>query len=355
MRQERRLVRNFLDYARLARRDLTQDGRARRSARHRHFIHVRGEFLRPGVDYNRRAADHDRAWHRLAQRAVLLPVKISARASDTRGHAHAEPVGFFQRCAVGPHVADTGLGIARNAKRGSEIGRGVETRSGNRHRQARQPATRPPQIFALDDHFLAQRGIYQDRGNRVGNCSRPSRADLFDLTAHANRINLGRSGERPDDHRNIVAPSVRVDDIGEQKSAAVFLWNAAQKLAPHEWMQLGVFVDWPFNTNEQAVRFELSEVRLEIKAWPGNRLLSVPSHRNAPAPYCVEASTALPIPQIPMFVMPQEEARTSSEDRASARPKRSLTKASFTCRGKSRKTVILSADFARRIPLSLLF
>jgi len=24
-------------------------------------------------------------------------------------------------------------------------------------------------------------------------------------------------------------------------------------------MQFGVFVDWPFNTNEQAVRFELSE------------------------------------------------------------------------------------------------
>src|SRR6267143_3713929 len=345
MRQERRLVRNFLDYARRAWRDLTQDGRedrlppmrnrrhlhdhvvvlerdvaiafterplgleqvgidqpfddnlrigrhfqidrdalryldgrARRSARHRHFIHVRGEFLRPGVDYNRRAADHDRAWHRLAQRAVLLPVKISARASDTRGHAHAEPVGFFQRCAVGPHIAHPGLGIARDAKRGSEIGRGVETRSGNRHRQACQPATRPPQIFTLDDHFLAQWGIYQDRGNGVGDCSRPSRADLFDLTAHPNRINLGRSGERPDDDRNIIAPSVRVDDIGEQKSAAVFLWNAAQKLAPHEWMQLGVFVDWPFNTNEQAVRFELSEVRLEIKAWPGKRLLGVTTH-----------------------------------------------------------------------------
>src|SRR6267143_3842377 len=307
MRQERRLVRNFLDYARLARRDLTQDGRARRSARHRHFIDVRGEFLRPGVDYNRSAADHDRAWHRLTQRAVLLPVKISARASDTRGHAHAEPVGFFQRCAVGPHVADTGLGIARNAKRGSEIGRGVETRSGNRHRQARQPATRPPQIFALDDHFLAQRGIYQDRGNGVGDCSRPSRADLFDLTAHANRINLGRSGERPDDDRNIVAPCVRVDDIGEQKSAAVFLRNAAQKLAPHEWMQLGVFVDWPFNTNEQAVRFELSEVRLEIKAGPETRLLSATTHRNKPDLYRLEASVTLLVLPILEYLPPRAE------------------------------------------------
>src|SRR5467141_1234160 len=345
MRQERRLVRNFLDYARLARRDLAQDGgedwlppvrnrrhlhdhvvvlecdvaiafterplgfqqlgidqpfddnlrigrhfqidrdalrysdgRARRSARHRDFIHVRGEFLRPGVDYNRSAADHDRAWHRLTQRAVLLPVKISARASDARGHAHAEPVGLFQRSAVGPHVAHAGLGITRDAKRGGEVGSGVEARSRNRHRQARQSATRPPQIFALDDHFLAQRGIYQDRGNGVDDCSRPCRADLFDLTAHANRINLGRSGERPDDDWNIVAPSVRVDDVSEQKNAAVFLRNAAQKLAAHEWMQFGVFVDWPFNTNEQAVRFELSEVRLEIKAGPGKRLLGVTTH-----------------------------------------------------------------------------
>ncbi len=73
-----------------------------------------------------------------------------------------------------------------------------------------------------------------------------------------------------------------VDDIREKKRAALLFRDAAQKLAADERMQFRVFVDRPVNTNEQAVRFELSEVRLEIQAWPGDRLLGVTTHRTAP-------------------------------------------------------------------------
>ena len=82
-------------------------------------------------------------------------MQIAARATDTRGHAHAQPVGCLQRATISSHVAHAGLGILGDAQRRGEIRRGVEARRGNWHRQARQTAAGLAQLIAGDDHFLA--------------------------------------------------------------------------------------------------------------------------------------------------------------------------------------------------------
>ena len=104
--------------------------------------------------------------------------------------------------------------------------------------------------------------------NGVGDRARPGGADFFDRAPHANCINLRRSGERPDYDRNVIVPSMGIDNISEKKGAALIFRNAAQKLPANEWMQLRVFIDRPVDSNEQAIRFELGQMRLEIKAWP---------------------------------------------------------------------------------------
>ena len=79
-----------------------------------------------------------------------------------------------------------------------------------------------------------------------------ARADFLDRAAHADRIDSRRSGQRADDNRHVVTPAVGIDDIGEQKSAALVFGNAAQKLAAHQRMQFGILVDGPVDANQQA-------------------------------------------------------------------------------------------------------
>ena len=130
---------------------------AREPARHRHLVEIDGELHAAGEHHDRRAADDDRARHRRAALLVLLPMQVAARAADARGHAHAQPVGGFELTAIGAHVLDAGVGIARNAERRGQIGRGVKARCRDRHRQRREPPARPAQIVAGDHDLLAGR------------------------------------------------------------------------------------------------------------------------------------------------------------------------------------------------------
>ena len=134
------------------------DRRAGDRAGDAELVHVDGELLRAGEHDDRRAADHDRDRHRLAPRAVLEPVQIAAGAGRlARHHAHGQPVGRFQRRAIGAHVLDAALGIVGDAERRGQIGRGIEARRRDRHRQAREPAAGLGQLVAGEHHLLAAR------------------------------------------------------------------------------------------------------------------------------------------------------------------------------------------------------
>ena len=91
------------------------DRRARKPAGDRHLVAVDRQFLRSGEHYDRRAADDDRDRHRLFKFAVFLPMQVTAGAARAGRHAHAEPVGGFELRPIGAHVANAGLGIARDA------------------------------------------------------------------------------------------------------------------------------------------------------------------------------------------------------------------------------------------------
>ena len=97
----------------------------------------------------------------------------------------------------------------------------------------------------------------------------PGLADLLDRLAHADRVDARRGRERADRHRDVVAPALGVDDVGEEEGAALVLRDAADELPAHERMQLGVLVDRPVDAHEQALRLEVGEVLLEIEPRPG--------------------------------------------------------------------------------------
>jgi hypothetical protein len=97
------------------------------------------------------------------------------------------------------------------------------------------------------------------------------RLDLLDRAAHADGIDLRRSGERPDGDRNVIAPAGRIRNVREQERAALAFREPALELPPHQRMQLGVLVDRAVDPHEQSLRFERGEVRLEIKRRAGRR------------------------------------------------------------------------------------
>ena len=197
------------------------DGRAGQPAGHRHLVDIDRQFLRAGEQHDRRAADDDGAGHRLLALLIFAPVQIAAGAARARRHAHAEPVLRFERGAIGAHVLHAGLGIARDAERRGEIGRGVEAGRRDRHRQAGETLAGLQQVVAFDDDFLAGGRGDHDRRDRMRDRVRPGFADVLDRLAHADRVDFRRSGERADRDRNVVAPPGAVDHIGEQEGAAL--------------------------------------------------------------------------------------------------------------------------------------
>ena len=94
---------------------------------------------------------------------------------------------------------------------------------------------------------------------------RPGLADLLDRLAHADRVDFRRSGERADRDRNVIAPPGAVDDVGEEKGAALLLGEPALKLPAHQRVQLAVLVDGVIDAGDEAARFEPAQMFLEIE------------------------------------------------------------------------------------------
>jgi hypothetical protein len=162
-------------------------------------------------------------------------------------------------------IAHAGLGIAGDAHRRREIGRGIEAGRGHRHRQQLQAAVGPAQIVAADDHLLAARIGDHHRRHRARDGVEPGRTDFLDRAAHTDGVNRGRGRKRADRDRDVIAPALGIDDVGEQERAAIGLGDAADELPAHQGMKLGVLVDRTIDPHQQPGLVERGEMLLEIE------------------------------------------------------------------------------------------
>ena len=141
------------------------DRRAGEAAGDGELVDADRQLLRPHEGDVGRAAEHDRARHRLvAALLVLEVVLIAAGTADARCHAHHQAVGRFQRRAVGAHVLHAGLGIARDDVGRGERGRAVEAGRRDRDRQAVEPLAFALQRLALQHDLVARRGRHEPGG-----------------------------------------------------------------------------------------------------------------------------------------------------------------------------------------------
>src|SRR5262249_25148584 len=79
--------------------------------------------------------------------------------------------------------------------------------------------------------------------------------------------------ERADRDWNLIATARTVDHVGEQEGAALVLRQPALELPARQRMQLGVLVDRPVDTRQQARGFEALQVLLEVARRAGGLAL----------------------------------------------------------------------------------
>ena len=101
----------------------------------------------------------------------------------------------------------------------------------------------------------------------MGDRLHPGGADLIDLAAHADGVDVRRRRQRADHDRDVVLAAFGIGDVGEDKGAALVFRHAADELPAHQRMQLGVFVDRRVDAHDQAGGFEIGQMFLEIEAW----------------------------------------------------------------------------------------
>jgi hypothetical protein len=167
--------------------------------------------------------------------------------------------------AVGADVLHPGVGIAGDDAGCGEIGRGVETGRRDRDRQRGKPAAGTGERGRCDHDVVARRTLDDARRHRVCDGVRPARADLVvSRDVHADAVDRGIRGERPDHHGNVVIPPGGIDDVGEQERLAVALGDAAAELPAHQRMHLGVFVDRRIDAPQQARLVETVDVVVQV-------------------------------------------------------------------------------------------
>ncbi len=157
-------------------------------------------------------------------------------------------------------------GILGDAERRGEIGRGVEARRRDRHRQELEPAVRLAQIVALDDDLLAARRVGPHRRDRMRDRLDPGAADLLDRRA-ACRANRSRPRPRSRRPRPACRSAGRLQSttLVNRKARRSASGNAADELQPHQRMQLGVLVDRMIDPHQEALGLEVGEVLLQVE------------------------------------------------------------------------------------------
>ncbi len=119
---------------------------------------------------------------------------------------------------------------------------------------------------------------------------------------HADAINFRIGGNRSDRDGDIVAASLRVDDVGEQECLAVSFRDAAAKLPAHQRVHFRILVHRRIDTMEKPSRIQPAEMLVQVGVGPlGGRdvhslLSGVLGYRlvGQKRPYLARASGDLP-------------------------------------------------------------
>ncbi len=99
----------------------------------------------------------------------------------------------------------------------------------------------------------------------MGDRALPRRADIGNPRhVHADAVDLGRCGIGADHHRQVVAPPLAIDDVGEEERLAVLLGDAAAELPAHQRVHLGVLVDRRVDAIEQPRLVEAVEMLVQV-------------------------------------------------------------------------------------------
>jgi hypothetical protein len=81
----------------------------------------------------------------------------------------------------------------------------------------------------------------------------PRGADLRNLRdVHSDAIDFRIGRQSPHDHRHVVSPTGRIDDVGKQKGLPIVFSDAAPELPSHQWMHFGIFVNGRIDPVEQS-------------------------------------------------------------------------------------------------------
>src|SRR3954447_16224604 len=101
------------------------------------------------------------------------------------------------------------------------IWRIVESGSGNGHRQPTEAAACFFELGSQNAYLLARCSIGELTSQRMGKCVSPLAWDFFDAAAHPECIDLGGAGHCSQQYRNVVRPTLRINDIFEQERLPV--------------------------------------------------------------------------------------------------------------------------------------
>ena len=195
------------------------DRAAGQRARDRQLVEILRHLLHRRVGDRRRAADHDRARQRLAARLALLPMGIDAGAQLDR-RVHPQPARRLELAAIVADVLDAGVGVPGDVVAGRKIGRVVEARGRDRHRQAVERGAVAVEIVPAITISWHGASLDHPRRDRTGDGLDPGPADLLERLAEPDAIDLAVGGQPRDQHRDVEAPALGIGRLREQESLA---------------------------------------------------------------------------------------------------------------------------------------
>ncbi len=221
------------------------------------------QLVHRGKGDRRRRTKHQRHRHLFAARLVFQKMLVNALVQlDLRVHPH--PGRALHHRPVIPDILPPGVGVLGDEHRARRIGRIVEAGCRNRNWQAVDALARLVERRTLHHDVLAGRIFDEHRLVLVLFGIVPLFLDIFDLAADADAVNLPIRGKDSHRHRHVVAASCAVDDVLEQECLALRFRNAAAKLPAHQWVHLGIFVDWTLHADQQALLLQGGDVRVQV-------------------------------------------------------------------------------------------
>ena len=171
--------------------------------------------------------------------------------------------GPFDQTAIVADVALAGLRILGDPVAGGDVRAVVETGGGDRHGKF-VDAAMGEQIGAHVNFFLGRAAVDHDRRDQIIQRMDPAIGNFLGLAFESQRINRLRAGQAADQDRAVVFVAFAVDDVVEQKAAALRFGDAAAILPAHQRLQFAVFVDFAVNAIKFFMLFQFADKLAQI-------------------------------------------------------------------------------------------